>query len=98
MPMNGAKKHRRQKVIRLYSVVIEVLSVKKDFYLTKIRRQPLNKRRLPDWVFRSLFRKTSTCFPVPTRFGGVTGVCIDLLVLRGQASHGPFQAGLMGVD
>ena len=44
MPRNGAKKHRRQKVIRLYSVVIEVLSVKKGFYLTKIRRQPLNAR------------------------------------------------------
>ena len=41
MPKNGAKKHRRQKVIRLYSVVIEGLSVKKDFFLTKIRKQPL---------------------------------------------------------
>ena len=55
-------------------------------------------QELPAWVFRSLFRKTSTRFPVSTRFGGVTGVCIDLLVLRDQASHGPFQAGLMGVD
>ncbi len=40
MPRNGAKKHRRQKVIRLNSVVIEGLSVKKDFFLTKIRKQP----------------------------------------------------------
>jgi hypothetical protein len=31
MPKNGAKKHRRQKLVRLYSVVIEGLLVKRLF-------------------------------------------------------------------
>ena len=38
-PVVGARKHRRQKAIRFNSVVIEGLSVKKDFVLTKIRKQ-----------------------------------------------------------
>ena len=41
MPIDGAKKHRKQKLIRLSSVVIEGLSVKKAFFSPRSAGSPL---------------------------------------------------------
>ena len=96
MPKYGAKKHRRQKFVRLYSVVIEGLWVKRLF-LTKIREKPPSKNggcplgySVVCFAKRRLVIRLSTSGVPCTLDQWIAGMGIDLPATFGLTFSGCF--------